>query len=113
MPINTQPETLGTVTMADTDIVNITLNGPGGNVQMMSVTAVGTWDGDTLAFQVSNDGVNYFQALDSAGNTLALTADGGMTLISQEYCMAYGYCRLTMTGGGTPSVVVTVYGGRG
>lgn len=113
MPINAQPENLGTVVMADTDIVNILLNGPGGNIVTLSVTATGTWDGDTLAYQVSNDNVNWFQAKDSAGSTLALTADGGMTLQTSEFQNAYRYARLTLTGGGSSSVTVVVCGARG
>lgn len=41
-----------------------------------TVQAFGTWDGATLIIEGSNDGTNWSQCYDAAGDLFSLTADG-------------------------------------
>ncbi len=116
MPINTQREEVGSVLIQsdgvsdDYVVIDLAL---GGNMQTMSVTAQGTWDGADLTYQVSNDNSNWFNA-ESGGSVLQLSADGAMTVMTQETAQAYGFARLALTSGTVNTLlVVTVFGGRG
>lgn len=114
MPINTQPETLGTITgVTDDDIIYIALNGAG-NIQTLSVQAEGTWDSASLAYQISNDNTNWYDAYDSNENALELSDDGLIVLQTQNVAIAYLYARLVVrNGNGNVDLTVTVAGGRG
>lgn len=113
MPINTQPEVMGTVTgLVTGDYVYLGLS-HGGNMQTMSMQAQGTWDGAHLVFQISNDNTNWYNAT-SGGSTLELTADGWLLLQTQDTAISFINARLAVTsGGGSEDLTVTVAGGRG
>lgn len=112
MPINTQPETIGTLTLTDGDIVYISLS-LGGNIQTMSVQAQGTWDGADLIYQISNDNTNWYDAYTGA-TQLKLDADGIMIVQDSTVAISYLYARLIVANGsGSVDITVTVAGGRG
>lgn len=68
-----------------------------------TVMAVGTWDGGTITFMGSNDGVTYLPMRDVFNATVSATADKLITLTEVPL-----YIRPEATGGALMSVTCTV-----
>lgn len=97
------------LTQADPDLV---INGftAGASVETITAQLSGTFDGATVEFQVSEDGITYETSQYSDGNDISRTTAGGMTCLTSNYRGWMYYRFHASSAGSSTAVTVNVSG---